>query len=131
MKYIIPDIKDLEVLSESDSKSAEQTSAAIPDNKKAFVTDNVEDNQLMEMSGAQNAEKCSDLKCPASKGVNSLNGSARASAPDRPGPDPSKMTFDPTCLDCQRQFKDPKPEELVMYLHAVRYKVCRIQNLSY
>ena len=43
--------------------------------------------------------------------------------------DPAKMTFDPKCLECQDQYRDPTIEELTMYLHALHYKVryiCRI-----
>ena len=41
----------------------------------------------------------------------------------RPVFDESKMIFDPKCADCHRQFREPKPEELVIYLHALCYKV--------
>ena len=37
--------------------------------------------------------------------------------------DTSKMNFDPKCPDCQLKYKDPTPEDLVMYLHALKYKV--------
>ena len=40
--------------------------------------------------------------------------------------DPAKMTFDPKCLECQDQYRDPTIEELTMYLHALHYKVCCI-----
>lgn len=35
----------------------------------------------------------------------------------------SKITVDEFCQDCKYIFEDPKPEELTLYLHAVRYKV--------
>lgn len=37
--------------------------------------------------------------------------------------DPTKMTFDSDCVECQDQYRDPTVEELMMYLHALRYKV--------
>jgi len=39
---------------------------------------------------------------------------------------PAKMTFDPKCVECQEQYRDPTIEELTMYLHALHYKVCCI-----
>uniref|UniRef100_A0A336LLV6 CSON012854 protein n=1 Tax=Culicoides sonorensis TaxID=179676 RepID=A0A336LLV6_CULSO len=36
--------------------------------------------------------------------------------------DPSKMTFDETCVECKKNLRDPNPEQLVMYLHALKYK---------
>lgn len=37
--------------------------------------------------------------------------------------DPSKLTTDENCRECKLKFQDPRPENLVMYLHAFRYKV--------
>lgn len=37
--------------------------------------------------------------------------------------DPSKVTFDPECRDCKRTFRNPEPEELMIYLHAYCYQV--------
>ena len=39
-----------------------------------------------------------------------------------------KMTWDPHCYECKVRYRDPKAKDLVMYLHAWRYKV-RIKNL--
>ena len=36
---------------------------------------------------------------------------------------PEKMTWDPHCYECKVRYRDPKPKDLVMYLHAWRYKV--------
>lgn len=33
------------------------------------------------------------------------------------------MTFDPHCYECKVRYRDPKPKDLVMYLHALTYKV--------
>ena len=33
------------------------------------------------------------------------------------------MTWDPHCYECKVRYRDPKPKDLVMYLHAWRYKV--------
>lgn len=37
--------------------------------------------------------------------------------------DPSKLTTDENCRECKLKYLDPRPENLVMYLHAFRYKV--------
>lgn len=37
--------------------------------------------------------------------------------------DPSKLTTDENCRECKLKYQDPRPENLVMYLHAFRYKV--------
>lgn len=43
------------------------------------------------------------------------------------GPDLSfhadKMTTDHHCYECKVRYRDPKPRDLVMYLHAWRYEV--------
>ena len=36
---------------------------------------------------------------------------------------PDKMTWDPNCYECKVRYRDPKAKDLVMYLHAWRYKV--------
>lgn len=36
---------------------------------------------------------------------------------------PEKMTTDRHCYECKVRYKDPKPQDLVMYLHAWKYKV--------
>lgn len=33
-----------------------------------------------------------------------------------------KMTFDKYCYDCTLRYRDPQPKDLVMYLHAWKYK---------
>ena len=35
--------------------------------------------------------------------------------------DVSKLTSDPHCLECQVKYKDPRPKDLVMFLHAWAY----------
>lgn len=39
------------------------------------------------------------------------------------GFDPSQVTVDENCRECKLKYIDPTPENLVMYLHAFRYKV--------
>ncbi len=34
-----------------------------------------------------------------------------------------RMTWDPNCYECKVRYRDPKPKDLVMYLHAWVYKV--------
>lgn len=36
---------------------------------------------------------------------------------------PDKMTTDKHCYECKVRYKDPKPQDLVMYLHAWKYNV--------
>ncbi|EDW63295.2 pseudouridylate synthase RPUSD2 isoform X1 [Drosophila virilis] len=36
--------------------------------------------------------------------------------------DASKVTADPLCSECKMNYRDPKPEDLIMYLHAWKYK---------
>ena len=36
---------------------------------------------------------------------------------------PEKMTTDKHCYECKVRYRDPKPRDLVMYLHAWKYKV--------
>ncbi|XP_050529421.1 pseudouridylate synthase RPUSD2-like [Daktulosphaira vitifoliae] len=35
--------------------------------------------------------------------------------------DHSKLSIDPYCKECQTNYRDPKPENLIMYLHAYKY----------
>ncbi|XP_036318482.1 RNA pseudouridylate synthase domain-containing protein 2-like [Rhagoletis pomonella] len=34
----------------------------------------------------------------------------------------TKLSFDKHCYECKVRFKDPKPKDLIMYLHAWKYK---------
>lgn len=38
---------------------------------------------------------------------------------------PDKMTVDKHCYECKVRYRDPKPQDLVMYLHAWKYKVSK------
>lgn len=40
-----------------------------------------------------------------------------------------KMTTDKHCYECKVRYRDPKPQDLVMYLHAWKYKVSVLDNL--
>ncbi len=43
-----------------------------------------------------------------------------------------RMTWDPNCYECKVRYRDPKPKDLVMYLHAWVYKViiCQISLIG-
>ena len=41
-----------------------------------------------------------------------------------------KMTWDPHCYECKVRYRDPKAKDLVMYLHAWRYKVIKLLALQ-
>ena len=43
--------------------------------------------------------------------------------------DTEKMTSDKHCYECKVRYKDPKPQDLVMYLHAWKYKVSLDTNI--
>jgi hypothetical protein len=43
---------------------------------------------------------------------------------------PDKMTTDKHCYECKVRYRDPKPRDLVMYLHAWKYKVSISQYIS-
>ena len=43
---------------------------------------------------------------------------------------PEKMTWDPNCYECKVRYRDPKAKDLVMYLHAWRYKVIYFPHSS-
>lgn len=36
-----------------------------------------------------------------------------------------KVVIDKHCYECKVHYRDPKPKDLVMYLHAWKYKVCK------
>ena len=36
---------------------------------------------------------------------------------------PELMVADPRCYECKVRYRDPKPSDLVMYLHALKYAV--------
>ena len=41
-----------------------------------------------------------------------------------------KMTWDPHCYECKVRYRDPKAKDLVMYLHAWRYKVTSLFQVN-
>lgn len=44
---------------------------------------------------------------------------------------PVKSTYDPDCRECHLRFRDPSPDQLIMYLHALRYQVsCTYDSYS-
>ena len=34
-----------------------------------------------------------------------------------------RIEYDENCAECKQEYKDPMPKDLVMYLHALSYKV--------
>lgn len=44
---------------------------------------------------------------------------------------PDKMTTDKHCYECKVRYRDPKPQDLVMYLHAWKYQVKIRKNLFF
>ncbi len=37
--------------------------------------------------------------------------------------DPAKLSADPHCYECKVRYRDPRPKDLVMFLHAWKYSV--------
>ena len=52
------------------------------------------------------------------------------SDPQRPGFDPANVTCDPKCPECRKEYVDPQPGDLVMFLHAYRYQVWWLYTCS-
>ena len=42
----------------------------------------------------------------------------------------AKLTHDEHCYECKVRFRDPKPKDLMMFLHAWRYKVLVDRSFS-
>lgn len=40
------------------------------------------------------------------------------------------MTTDKHCYECKVRYRDPKPQDLVMYLHAWKYQVRKINGVA-
>jgi len=38
---------------------------------------------------------------------------------------PCKLSVDPHCYECKVRYRDPRPKDLVMYLHAWKYSVIK------
>ena len=36
--------------------------------------------------------------------------------------------YDPNCSECSRRYVDPRPDQLVMYLHAFKYEVSEVSS---
>ena len=94
-------------------------------------TTDFENERELKVQKSDNGEKelpsglgiCSN---PASITEDTTSNSSRTqnvTSGEQPSFDPSKMTFDNSCITCQQKFRDPLPEELVMFLHAYSYQV--------
>lgn len=86
-------------------------------------------------SGSQTAMKCDDCSSgtTATGTGDNNNGSPVNITLKSCGPPSFKndlMTYDPHCYECKVRYRDPKPKDLVMYLHALTYKVC-LQNYHF
>lgn len=42
-----------------------------------------------------------------------------------------KTYLDPECFECSNCYRDPKRDELIMFLHALSYKVCTTKKNNY
>ncbi|KAE8751272.1 hypothetical protein FOCC_FOCC001843 [Frankliniella occidentalis] len=79
------------------------------------------------VTGDSNDNECSscDLENLSREEDNlPLNSVATQTNHDEPDPHfrTEKLTREPTCSECNVQYRDPKPMDLIMYLHALRYE---------
>lgn len=42
--------------------------------------------------------------------------------------DAAKLSIDPHCYECKVKYRDPRPKDLVMFLHAWAYSVSQFRN---
>ena len=42
--------------------------------------------------------------------------------------DQAKLSIDPHCYECKVKYRDPRPKDLVMFLHAYTYSVSRFES---
>ena len=96
-----------------------QTSVEVP-NPSAVPGEILTHGPMAETDTERNRNSDSEPCCKRTKlqADFELSGSQRLSTFD-----PSKLTVDKDCLECKVSYRDPAPEELIMYLHAYRYKV--------
>ncbi len=66
---------------------------------------------------SENKKVKTSLEIEFEKNVADANGSKR------PGFDEKLVTRDEDCFECKQIYRDPKRSDLIMYLHALSYKV--------
>lgn len=91
-----------------DSSNAVNVSSQLP-TCSSSITENVED------SGEQQ-----DASFPSAS--SSVNSSCRGRATESTFK-AEHWSVDPHCYECKVKYRDPKPKDLVMYLHALSYRV--------
>ena len=77
--------------------------------------------------GGEVADESESLRAPgdiASDDGEENKEPSESSASVLPGLTLDENEVDPDCSECMRAREDPLPSELVMYLHALSYKVC-------
>lgn len=89
--------------------------------------------QTQANAGSDSAIKCDDdnMGNSSSQGVSTIASGVGDDSPvglavrlcGPPGFRNELMTYDPHCYECKVRYRDPKPKDLVMYLHALTYKV--------
>lgn len=82
-----------------------------------LVVPTTTDNSICNLAPQQRQPMNGELKSCAMIDVSVQTG---IDVPDV-GFDKKKLTVDVHCQECKIRYKDPKPTELVMYLHALRY----------
>lgn len=83
------------------------------------------DQRMFKQSSAENTERIQEpvsVKIPIlQQPVNEKSTQTNHDPPDLEFI-PKKLTVDENCLECKLKFKDPRLQDLVMYLHAFKYK---------
>lgn len=95
---------------------AEEASSNL-DQKTSEESVNKDDARDLTCNSSKTSEVSSPsvMACDQSKKLRPL--------PERLGLDRKKMTVDRYCSGCKNQYADPETKELIIYLHAVKYKV--------
>ena len=72
----------------------------------------------LSMNAPSNSSLSSDLQNGNNEVKETVN---EETDPDYPSFDPTKLSIDPHCFECKVKYRDPKPKDLVMFLHAWTY----------
>lgn len=73
-----------------------------------------------ETNSAKDEDESCEVKEPPSKRFKAND--ADTEKESRPDYDPQKWIPDENCIHCQTEYIDPRPKDLIMYLHALSYK---------
>ena len=96
----------------------EQDDLVIGDSNEKVIAP--QPSKLVDLS--MNAPSNSSLSSDLQNGNNEVKETVNEETdPDCPSFDPTKLSIDPHCFECKVKYRDPKPKDLVMFLHAWTY----------